>query len=78
LAASPSDDLRNQGDLWPTELTESKGDMYPMMYQELVPIAAMAIDRGVDMIHPNIKKLPQGEGLEHNDGRTRRISGQQS
>ena len=68
----------NQVDFWPTKLTESKGDMYIMIYQEVACIGGIAIDRELDMFLPNMKNSPMGECLTQNDERTRWISGQQS
>jgi hypothetical protein len=65
-------------DFWPTELTESKGEVYPTIYQELACIGGIAIDRELKMFSPNMKNSPTRECLAQNDGRTRWISGQQS
>ena len=68
----------NQVDFWPPKLTESKGDMYPTIYQELACIGGIAIDRELKIFFPNLKNSPNGESLTQNDGRTRWISGQYS
>ena len=50
-------------DSWPTKLTESKGNMYPMIYQELACIGGIAIDRELKMFSQNMKNAPQREVL---------------
>ena len=50
-------------DSWPTKLTESKGEMYPMIYQELACIGGIAIDRELEMFPQNMKNAPQREVL---------------
>ena len=65
-------------DFWPTKLTESKGDMYSTIYQELICMGTMAIHRELDMFLPNMKKSPVGECLAENDRRTRWTSSQQT
>ena len=47
-------------DFWPTKLTASNGDMYPMIYQELACIGVIAIDREVEMFPPKMKNSPWG------------------
>ena len=62
-------------DFWPTKLTTSKEDIYPMIYQELAYIGDIAIDRELDMFPPNMKNSPVGECLTQNDGGTREECG---
>ena len=42
-----------------------------MIYQLLAPIGAMVIEMGGEMFPQSIKKLPQEENFEWNDGGTR-------
>ena len=53
----------NQVDFWPTELTESKEDMYAMIYQELACMGAMAVEQDGGTFSPNMKTSPCGEVL---------------
>src|SRR2546423_814080 len=55
--------MENQEDSWQTKLTESKEEMYSMIYQELACIAGMAIDQEGGTLSPNMKNPPQGEVL---------------
>ena len=45
--------------------------MYPMIYQELGSIGAMAVEEDSEMCIKYVKKLPQGESLKQNNGGTR-------
>src|SRR3979490_2085107 len=60
------------------ELRITKRNMYPMMYQELACMGAMAIDQRGGTSPKNMKNSPMGESLSQNDGTTRWVSGQQS
>lgn len=42
-----------------------------MIYQYMASIGAMAVEEGGEMCIKCVKKSPEGETLEQNDGRTR-------